>query len=253
MLIFVSGRTTGQLAVLIDTFDNEWETLGDFHVAVDTSGLIPDRSAILNESNVDLNKEKPLTYRVIYDGWKKNLEVMAGYAGEGRLISVLNHTVVIANINPIYVGFSAASGPSPNYSQSVRVLDWYFKYTLLPPASLEDPRGSRITWMTILAIFITVLGVPLMALLVFLATKRVKKWRRWRWLESLSRSAANAPKMYSYENLSRATKRFSGENLLGTGGFGSVYRGQISDPPSAIAVKRISATSKQGQFNEKIE
>ncbi|GLT43621.1 hypothetical protein SLA2020_175590 [Shorea laevis] len=59
-------------------------------------------------------------------------------------------------------------------------------------------------------------------------------------IESRSRTAANVPQMFTHKQLSKATNRFSKGNMLGTGGFGSVYRGTLSDPPSTIAVKRTS-------------
>ncbi|KAL6006250.1 hypothetical protein ACLOJK_040296 [Asimina triloba] len=53
--------------------------------------------------------------------------------------------------------------------------------------------------------------------------------------------------MFTFQQLSKATNNFGRENLLGVGGFGSVYRGDIPEPPFTIAVKRISATSSQGE------
>jgi hypothetical protein len=61
--------------------------------------------------------------------------------------------------------------------------------------------------------------------------------------------AANAPKMHACRQLSKATRKFCREIVLGTGVFGSVYKGVVSSyPPMILAVKNISETSRQGQL-----
>ncbi|XP_078432349.1 lectin-like [Wolffia australiana] len=179
------GNTTGQLAVEIDTFSNEYDQDGDFHVGLDISTIFNNDSAPLSVANVDLAKQKPITYRIRYDGWSKQLEIMAGYADDSPLKSVHNWSVVIASINVTYVGFSAASGPSDDYSESIRVLSWYFSYTPLPEDSLASPAGgkSKQGVKRKVAIALAVLFAScFLGLVVFLGVKRFMKWRRRRWL-----------------------------------------------------------------------
>ncbi|CAA6666428.1 unnamed protein product [Spirodela intermedia] len=160
-------NTTGQLAVEIDTVPNEYE-IQEYHVGVDIASIVSNITAPPSKANVDLNREIPVTYRVNYDGWTKKLEVSAGYAGQEPLKSVLNFSIVIAKIDPIYVGFTAASGPSLDASESIRVLSWNFSSTPLP--------DSKHRVGTILAIILSIpFGVILLGLLILLG---VRKWRR---------------------------------------------------------------------------
>ncbi|XP_031398660.1 L-type lectin-domain containing receptor kinase IV.1-like [Punica granatum] len=54
------------------------------------------------------------------------------------------------------------------------------------------------------------------------------------------------PHRFKYKDLYTATGGFGDQELLGTGGFGSVYRGILPTSKFEIAVKRISHNSKQG-------
>ncbi|CAA6666417.1 unnamed protein product [Spirodela intermedia] len=235
-----SGYTTGQLAVEIDLWSNEVDPENE-HVGVDTTAIYSDATAPLSAANVSLSEEKPMTFRVNYDGWTKNLQVSAGYAYEGPLKNILNYSIVIAKIAPVYVGFAAASGPATLNSASLRVLSWNFSSTTLPPESLDNgsSKGNKNIRTILTIVLSTVIGFHWEA----------REWKRWRALEGLSKNAMGAPKMFTYAKLSRATRRFSSANLLGKGGFGSVYKGHLSNPPSMVAVKKISANSKQGLTN----
>jgi interleukin-1 receptor-associated kinase 1 len=54
------------------------------------------------------------------------------------------------------------------------------------------------------------------------------------------------PRRFRYDELAAATGNFSDDRRLGRGGFGSVYRGLLTDSNREAAVKRVSETSRQG-------
>ncbi|XP_021756833.1 probable LRR receptor-like serine/threonine-protein kinase At4g30520 isoform X1 [Chenopodium quinoa] len=60
---------------------------------------------------------------------------------------------------------------------------------------------------------------------------------------------------FSFKELHNATDSFSSKNILGSGGFGNVYKGKLPDG-SMVAVKRlkdISGTSGESQFQTELE
>ncbi|KAL6652027.1 hypothetical protein ACP70R_010952 [Stipagrostis hirtigluma subsp. patula] len=67
-------------------------------------------------------------------------------------------------------------------------------------------------------------------------------------------SIVGRPNVFSYGELRTATENFSSSNLLGEGGYGSVYKGKLTDG-RVVAVKQLSETSRQGkkQFATEIE
>jgi serine/threonine protein kinase len=72
--------------------------------------------------------------------------------------------------------------------------------------------------------------------------------RRWlRYAELLEDWEVEfGPHRFSYKDLFHATKGFVSKQLLGTGGFGRVYKGVLLESNLEIAVKRVSHDSKQG-------
>jgi hypothetical protein len=55
------------------------------------------------------------------------------------------------------------------------------------------------------------------------------------------------PRKFTYKELATATDNFSVEHLLGSGGFGEVYKGTLCDDSHIVAVKRMKHDSKQGE------
>ncbi|KAL6658163.1 hypothetical protein ACP70R_003749 [Stipagrostis hirtigluma subsp. patula] len=55
------------------------------------------------------------------------------------------------------------------------------------------------------------------------------------------------PKRFAYTVLANATGNFSDDQKLGEGGFGSVYRGLLTEMNLSVAIKRLSKSSKQGR------
>ncbi|GLJ32078.1 hypothetical protein SUGI_0645970 [Cryptomeria japonica] len=251
-----NGSTTGQLAIEFDTYKNRFDPDGN-HVGIDIQGIISNVTAGMGEHGIDIKAGRAIQVRVDYDGWAKSLQIYARYANNtSAYASILNHTVELENTVPksAYVGFSASTGSSYEIH---RILDWNFSSVILPNSSLKllpvkTPGGSGGgVEIGVLAGSITV-GLVLVGLLLIWWFV-VKKKKAASNLGYFSRELAviqNAPHRYPYRQLAAATNNFSEAELLGTGGFGSVYRGNLSgggnELAALVAVKKISAGSKQG-------
>ncbi|XP_058075677.1 L-type lectin-domain containing receptor kinase IX.1-like [Magnolia sinica] len=242
------GNDNHQFAVELDTFMNDFDPDNN-HVGIDTKSIISDATASLDAIGVDLKLGRTVKVRIEYDGWKKNLEILVAYYGD-PLVSVLNRSIHMEKIVPpsAYVGFTAST---ENSAETHQIINWAFTTLPLPKYSLKDSGANKSNKILIITIPI-VMGLLGLLLCLFLVIRKAKWPEKERKMmrvdiENRSRSAANAPKMFTFKQLSKATQNFGKLNLLGTGGFGSVYRGDISEPPFTIAVKRISATSAQGE------
>ncbi|KAF5185162.1 L-type lectin-domain containing receptor kinase IX.1 [Thalictrum thalictroides] len=249
-LLNKTTKSGTQLGVEMDTYYNNEFDPDDNHIGIDTDRIASIATVSLNNIGVDLKLGAEVTVKINYNGWQKKLQIYAAFAG-APLVSVLNYTIIMEKTVPqsVYVGFTGSTGI---VSESHQILNWVFNSVPLPQNSLNDGNDRAEKTKKILMITSPVVcGALVLAVIVYIMVKTCRKkpvkTRKGTDIESQTRSAANTPKMFSFKDLSKATLNFNKDNLLGTGGFGSVYRGFISDPPTTIAVKRISATSKQGE------
>lgn len=69
---------------------------------------------------------------------------------------------------------------------------------------------------------------------------------------STSRQRERGVQVFTYKELEMATERFNEGNVIGSGGFGVVYRGVLSDGTVA-AIKMLHKVGKQGERAFRVE
>ncbi|XP_057799921.1 probable L-type lectin-domain containing receptor kinase S.5 [Salvia miltiorrhiza] len=243
------GGFLRQLAVEFDTYKNPRD-IDKNHIAIDTIDVEhPVAVRSLNDVGIDLKSGRNIRVKIDYDGLKKILQVHVAYADE-PMVSFLKQKIIMEDTVPqqAYVGFTGSTG---HISETHQILDWNFTMYALPEGSLGQGIGGNKPTIVLHILIPTLVVLAFAAILTLAAARRRRKARLEgvRDIEKLAKNAANAPKFFTYKQLAKATHGFNKENLLGTGGFGSVYKGILpnSDSVTTIAVKKINATSSQGE------
>ncbi|XP_065637134.1 probable LRR receptor-like serine/threonine-protein kinase At3g47570 [Quercus suber] len=103
----------------------------------------------------------------------------------------------------------------------------------LPNCSNKKSKKSKLilTLKRIIFILFGLLGVNLVLLFLFLCSSRKKR------RENTSSDSINLFLNVSYQSLLNATNRFSFDNLIGVGSFGSVYKGTLDQYRHVVAIK----------------
>lgn len=146
-----------------------------------------------------------------------------------------------------YVGFSSSTG---TLTSSHYVLGWSFgvdrpapaiDMAKLPKLPVRSSKSQYKTMVIALPIVSVVLVLFMVAGVLLLVRRRyyyVELREDW--------EVEFGAHRISYKDLFRATEGFKNKNLLGTGGFGKVYKGVLPTSGLEIAVKRVSHESRQG-------
>ncbi|XP_022761179.1 L-type lectin-domain containing receptor kinase V.9-like [Durio zibethinus] len=252
------------IAVELDTVqDFEFDDRDDNHVGIDintlisniskTAGYFDDQTGTFHE--LYLKSGDPMQIWIEYNGTKEQLNVTIHPVGETRPIRpLLSMTFDLSPyiLDFMYVGFSSATGL---LASSQYILGWNFKMdgqaqdleiSKLPkiPQSLGEKKGSKKLLQIILGVTLSVAGLTLISLVVLGALFVSRKKKFMEILEDWE--VQYGPHRFTYKDLFVATKGFKENELLGSGGFGRVYRGTLPSSNTKIAVKRISHDSRQG-------
>ncbi|XP_057836126.1 L-type lectin-domain containing receptor kinase SIT2-like [Cryptomeria japonica] len=253
------GEASNHLfAVEFDTIKStEFNDINDNHVGVDLNDLISVDSKAAGYwidnskfQNVDLKKGQNIQAWIDYDNLQSELKVTIAEAGLDRpqkpLIYMKN--ISLSNIlqDEIYVGFSAATGA---LFEENCILAWsfatngstpYLNASNLPSflhRKSKTSNSKRIASISTVCVVLLVLAV--VALLVRLKRNQyrdiIEEWEEEYW-----------PHRFNYKDLHIATKGFGDEELIGSGGFGRVYRGVLPTNGLQVAVKCILRETYDG-------
>ncbi|KAL0846189.1 hypothetical protein Bca101_019435 [Brassica carinata] len=249
--------TTDIFAVKFNTIHStEHSDINDNTIGIDINGLYSVKSSqagYWNETgqffDITLNSGDRMQAWVDYDGVTHQINVTMAPFNHDKPTKPLVSTV--RDLSPVllqdmFVGFSSSTGSV--WSEHV-VLGWSFRvkgkaYPLdlqrLPEYSggFGNPPPP--------SLFIVV-SVPLMVifLLIFLVGLIFRRDRKFGeeledWETEFKKNRLKFKDLYS------ATEGFKDKDVLGSGGFGSVYKGIMPKTKKEIAVKRVSNQSKQG-------
>ncbi|CAA0809436.1 L-type lectin-domain containing receptor kinase S.4 [Striga hermonthica] len=251
-------------AVEFDTVkDLELGDINDNHVGIDINSLISNASAkascfdqnISEKQEIHLQSGKTIQAWIDYDANRKEIRVTLSRSSSKPAFTILSYPVELSPIlkEYMYVGFSASTGL---LASSHYVSGWSFKTNGQAPSldlslcpSIPGPNKNRLP-ITVVAFL---LAAGLLAFTVGFSFYVAGKINNRDVVEPWELDVG--PHRFSYRELKQATGGFSDNNLLGSGGFGKVYRGTLPDFKVQIAVKRISHESKQGlrEFVTEIE
>ncbi|CAO2823059.1 unnamed protein product [Amaranthus hypochondriacus] len=186
--------------------------------------------------------------------------------------------VFLANLSQLTfldLSFNNLSGPIPKLTTRTfnfvgnplicgsKATDGCFSSAVPIPLSLsvDSPTGRRKSKKLAVALGVTFSFLSLFLLLLgIIYWRREKQSRRFMMkinadTQELGQIRLGNLRTFTFKELHNATDGFSSKNILGSGGFGNVYRGKLPDG-SMVAVKRLKdtcGTSGESQFQTELE
>uniref|UniRef100_A0A5B6YVM8 non-specific serine/threonine protein kinase n=1 Tax=Davidia involucrata TaxID=16924 RepID=A0A5B6YVM8_DAVIN len=241
-------------AVEFDTVqDFEFGDINDNHVGIDINSMDSNKSAAAayftddgTKQDLNLKSGKTILVWIEYDSVTQLINVTISPSSSKPRFPILSFHCDLSPIlhEKMYVGFSSSTGL---LASSHYLMGWSFKMNgdtkSLKLDSLPSLPGTK-KKQTALILVASILSVVLVIGTTFIAIHLIRKMKNRDIIEAWEFEIG--PHRYSYQELKQSTRGFKDSELLGSGGFGRVYRGTLAKSRIQVAVKRISHESKQG-------
>ncbi|XP_050204859.1 L-type lectin-domain containing receptor kinase IX.1-like [Mercurialis annua] len=248
------GSPQNQIVMVeFDSFPNEeWDPMPLVeHVGINNNSL---ESAVYTTWNASYHSGDTANVWITYNSSTRNLSIVWSYekTANPREKTHLSYSIDLAKVLPefVTVGISAATGTNGERHQ---ILSWEFNSTL--DVKDTNRNSSKKTGIIVgVSVSVCIVGIGMIVGILFTWRRRKMAMERKGEEEKMNLTSINkdlergtGPRRFSYQELVSATNNFSNDRMLGRGGFGSVYKGYLIDSDLAIAVKRISSSSRQGK------
>ncbi|CAO2149611.1 unnamed protein product [Urochloa humidicola] len=223
------------VAVEFDTFFdkiNAWDIYGQ-HIGIDVNSIV---SVAYTKTPGMNNLTSPFTKAALVR-YNNSTKMLTADLQIGNTSYYVNATVDLKRSLPgtVAVGFSASTGDCVELHE---LLSWSFNSTLELQAK-KDHQSTKLLVRVLVPVTSVVLLVCAGVGLLIWKRRRTRNARAYQQGtkseesdeqndgESELEMGVAGPRRYHYHDLAAATGEFAEDNLLGQGGFGSVYRGHL--------------------------
>ncbi|GAA0148652.1 hypothetical protein Leryth_005709 [Lithospermum erythrorhizon] len=247
------------VAIEFDTkMDLHFNDPDENHVGLDIDSLISIKTANPMLWGIDMKSGNLINAWIDYKNGDKKLEVFLSYSSTKPVSPLLMVDIDLSEYlkEAMFVGFSASTEGSTELHY---VDNWSFRTIGLHVArpriahNVSDATvpvrqpipvsesGNRHHKKVGLGLGIAGPSFFCVGMLIF-GFISVRRWRRMKSENHLKVELVTGPRQFSYKEIRVATKGFHPSRIIGTGGFGTVYKGFFMEIGSLSAVKRSKHT-----------